>query len=102
MAETNKTPTEETQDQYIVQPPTSSFVIPEPTPVAATPNATPIQKPGNKNANLNFQMYGDDSSPENQGTPGGLYNKFTGEGVDTSQLNYNPNLNTSQLGDMAF
>lgn len=71
------------------------------TPTTPIVQANPTQQ-GQRNANLNFQMYWDDSSPENQGTPGGMYNKYTGEGVDTSQLNYDPNITTADLGGMAF
>ena len=60
-------------------------------------------QPWKQNANMNFNQYGDDSNPEyQQKALGGMYNKFTGEWVDTAQVNYDSNITSSDLGNMSF
>lgn len=54
------------------------------------------------NANLNFNDYWDDSSPENQSTPWGLREKNTWEWVATSNIAYNPNADINNLWDYKY
>jgi len=50
-----------------------------------------------QNANLNYSMYGDDSNPEHQSTLGWLASKNEWEWVNTSNIEYNPDITTSDL-----
>lgn len=72
------------------------------TPKKTQPINTPINGADLRNADINYNQYGDDSSAPNQVTPGGLNEKYTWEWVKNSQLDYNQNIKTWDLGDMAF
>lgn len=50
-----------------------------------------------KNANVNFEQYWDDSSPDKQYQAWGMNEKYTWEWVKTSNLAYDPNITTSDL-----
>lgn len=50
-----------------------------------------------QNANLNYNQYGDDSNPAQQGQLWWMKEKYTWEWVATSNLEYNPNVKTSDL-----
>lgn len=49
------------------------------------------------NANLNYYQYWDDSNPAQQWQRWGMNEKYTGEGVKTSNLGYDENIKTSDL-----
>ena len=50
------------------------------------------------NADLNLNQYGDDSTPANQvAHPWGMNEKYTGEGTKNSNIQYNPNIKTTDL-----
>lgn len=50
-----------------------------------------------RNANINLDQYWDDSSPDNQSIAWGRNEKYTWEGVKTSNLAYDPNITTADL-----
>ena len=50
-----------------------------------------------RGANQSFSAYGDDSSRNKQSTLGGMNEKYTGEGVKNSDINYDPNLKIADL-----
>ena len=56
---------------------------------------------GLRNADINYSQYGDDSSAPNQAQAWWLNEKYTWEWVKNSQVNYDPNIKTGDLGDMA-
>lgn len=50
-----------------------------------------------RNANINFEQYWDDSSPDKQVQAWGMNEKYTWEWVKTSNLAYDPNITTADL-----
>lgn len=50
-----------------------------------------------QNANLNYFQYGDDSNPNQQSQKGWMNDKYTGEWVSNTYLDYDPNIKTSDL-----
>ena len=50
-----------------------------------------------RNANVNFEQYWDDSSPDKQAQAWGMNEKYTWEWVKTSNLAYDPNITTADL-----
>ena len=50
-----------------------------------------------QNANVNYYQYWDDSNPAQQWQKGWMNEKYTGEGVSNTYIDYNPNLKTSDL-----
>ncbi len=63
----------------------------------ATPKNVKTSNSGLKNADINFNQYWDDSSAPNQATAWGMYEKNEGEGVKTSNVEYNPNADINNL-----
>ena len=49
------------------------------------------------NANLNYYQYWDDSNPAQQGQRWGMNEKYTGEGVSNTYIDYNKDLKTADL-----
>lgn len=107
--QTQQTPTIQTPAQWATGWPTFNSVW-WATPVSGnaqwwatwTPTQTQqaaAQTPAvwSMNANVNFSQYGDDSSPENQWTKWWLNEKYTGEWVNTSNVEYDPNITTADL-----
>ena len=80
---------------------TTAENIPSPETTTINPNTvdrtSPLTQWGKMNANLNFNDYWDDSSPENQSTPWWLREKNTWEWVATSNIAYNPNADINNL-----
>ena len=63
-------------------------------------NNTPINTPITvwpQNANLNYYQYWDDSNPAQQGQKWWMNEKYTGEWVKTSNLDYDPNITRADL-----
>lgn len=52
---------------------------------------------GPQNANLNYYQYWDDSNPAQQQQVGWMNEKYTWEGVKTSNLDYDPNITRADL-----
>lgn len=50
-----------------------------------------------QNANLNYNAYWDDSNPAWQWQRGGMNEKYTGEGVKNTYIDYNPDIKTWDL-----
>ena len=50
-----------------------------------------------QNANVNYYQYWDDSNPAQQWQKGWMNEKYTGEWVSNTYIDYNPNLKTSDL-----
>lgn len=66
-------------------------------------NATQPQNPSQRitvwpqNANLNYYQYWDDSNPAQQWQRGWMNQKYTGEGVSNTYIDYNKDLRTADL-----
>ena len=63
-------------------------------------NNAPINTPITvwpQNANLNYYQYWDDSNPAQQGQKWWMNDKYTGEWVKTSNLDYDPNITRADL-----
>ena len=98
-----------TQEEVVETPVQSEWWIQE-TPVHNTAstwttrtytwgktNTTQNNQSPFRNANVNFEQYWDDSSPDKQATLWGMNEKYTWEWVKTSNLAYDPNITTADL-----
>ena len=88
---------------------TSTWEIPSQEATPINVNTVDANAPVNQwvkvwpqNANLNYNDYWDDSSPENQSTPWGLREKNTWEWVATSNNAYNPNADINNMEEYKY